>query len=155
MLVESKTILSKISSAPPPKSDRTSLSMNPVPALVIYLLGSIMGQHHKASTVIAMLHRKWGELFMGAALARLATYCILYLMPPSDHHPQKPFTEIITSFCLISGGIVLMISNKDTSRMLEANSLDAVIVLNISAGITAVLMAWAAVCLAIKNWVKR
>ncbi|OAG12013.1 uncharacterized protein CC84DRAFT_1134252 [Paraphaeosphaeria sporulosa] len=154
MLIESR-IVPKVTTTPRPKSDRYELPMNPMPAIVIYLLGSIMGEHHQASTVIAMLHKRWGELFMGAAIARIATYCILYLKPPSDDSPQRPFTEIVTSLCLVSGGIVLMISNKDTGKMLEGSSIDAIIVFNIAVGTTAILMAWTAVCLAIKDAAKR
>lgn len=156
MLIESTTILDLIlTTTKLPRHERISFPMNPTPALIIYLLGSTMSEHNQSSMMSTMLHTQWGKLFMGFSLARIATYAILYLRPPMSYLPQRPPTEIITSFCLMAGGIVLMLSNKDTVKALEYNSLDAMFVFNITTGFTTFLMAWAAVCLAIKGWAQR
>jgi hypothetical protein len=153
MLIESKTLLNlMVRTTKVPRYERISFALNPTPALVIFLLGSTMDEHHHSSMVSNTLHMQWGKLFMISSLARITTYAIQYLRPPMSYLPQRPPTEIITSFCLIAGGIVLMISNKDTVKALEYNSLDAIFVFNITTGFTTILMAWALVCLAIKGW---
>lgn len=135
--------------------EQWGISLNPMPALMICLLGIMMGSHHQASMVSTMLHTQWGNMFMGFSLARLATYAILYIRGPVGYLPQRPPTEVITSFCLIAGGLLFMMSNKDTVACLEWNHLDAMFVFNVTMGFTAFLMAWAAACMAIKGWAQR
>ena len=137
------------------KPEQWRVSMNPTPALIISLLGLMMGAHHQASVVSMMLHAQWGNLFIGFSLARIATYALLYVNGPVSYLPQRPPTEIVASFCLIAGGLLLMMSNKDTIEALEYNSLDAMFVFNVTVGFTAFLMAWAAMCLAVKGWAQR
>jgi hypothetical protein len=91
-----------------PKSYR--FSMNPLPALVVLLLGSMMSSHHQDSMVSTMIHKQWGNLLAGAAFARTATYIIFYLSPPTSKLPGRPPTEIITAFCLMAGGLIFMAS---------------------------------------------
>ncbi|KAF2100041.1 hypothetical protein NA57DRAFT_37968 [Rhizodiscina lignyota] len=132
-----------------------SFSMNPMPALTILLLGVMMGSHKQESMVSTMLHAQWGNLFGGFAIARIATYGILYIRLPVSHLPQRPPTEIVSSFCLVAGGLLFMLSNKDTVAALEYNNLDAMFVFNVVVGFSAFLMAWATTCIAIKGWAQR
>lgn len=90
--------------------DTQSVSLNPMPALVILLLGSMMGSHHQASMVSSMVHKQWGNLLVGFSVARAVTYFLLYLKPPTSYLPARPPTEILASFCLISGGLIFMLS---------------------------------------------
>lgn len=90
--------------------DTQSVSLNPMPALVILLLGMMMGSHHQDSMVSTMVHKQWGNLLAGFALARGATYILLYIKPPTSYLPARPPTEIISSFCLIGGGLIFMLS---------------------------------------------
>lgn len=131
------------------------LSLNPMPALVLFLLGSMMGMHSQASSVSNMVHALWGKLLVGFALSRVATYAIMYLKIPRSYLPQRPPTEIIASFCLIVGGLMVMMSSSDVVDTLEQNELDAMFVLNITVAFTTTLMAWAALCLALKGWAQR
>lgn len=85
-----------------------SVSLNPIPALVIMLLGLMMSSHHQHSMVSSMMHKQWGMLFTAAALARGITYITLYLVPPSSYLPSRPPSELIASFCLVSGGLIFM-----------------------------------------------
>lgn len=92
----------------PPKSQ--GLSLNPMPALVILLLGLMMSSHHQDSMTSTMVHSQWGMLLVGFSICRGVTYVLLYLNPPSSHLPARPPSELIASFCLISGGLVFMLS---------------------------------------------
>jgi hypothetical protein len=85
-------------------------SMNPIPALVVLLLGMMMSSHHQESMVSTMIHAQWGTLLVGAAFARAATYVIFYLSPPTSILPGRPPTELITAFCLMAGGMIFMSS---------------------------------------------
>jgi hypothetical protein len=129
------------------------VSMNPLPALIIMLLGKMMSSHHQASMLSTMIHSQWGSMFMAFALARGLTYITLYISPPTSFLPSRPPTEIITSFCLISGGVTFMLSNKDTVAALEGCGLDAMFTFTM--GLTALLMAWTTVVIAIKGWATR
>lgn len=91
-----------------PKTYR--FSMNPLPALIVLLLGMMMSSHHQASMVSTMIHGQWGSLLIGAGFARAATYFLFYLSPPSSFLPSRPPTELITAFCLMAGGLIFMAS---------------------------------------------
>ncbi|KAK2612164.1 hypothetical protein QQS21_001894 [Conoideocrella luteorostrata] len=91
-------------------------SINPIPALVILLLGIMMGSHHQSSTISTMVHKQWGNLLLGASFARGLTYVIMYLRPPRSVLPSRPPTELLTSFGLIAGGIVFMASVSERSH---------------------------------------
>lgn len=136
-----------------PKTYKTSL--NPLPGLVILLLGLMMSAHHQDSMVSTMLHGQWGSLFVGFALARAVTYIMHYLSPPTSHFPSRPPSELVSSFCLIAGGFIFMGSSKDPVSRLERNHLDAMFVFTITMGATAALMAWTVATFAIKGWAAR
>jgi hypothetical protein len=85
-------------------------SSNPIPALIILFLGLMMGGHTQETMTGTMVHKQWGDLLFGAALARMLTYVIMFLKPPKSLHPSRPPTELLASFGLISGGIIFMYS---------------------------------------------
>lgn len=127
-------------------------SMNPMPAVIILLLGKMMSSHHQASMLSTMIHTQWGTMFMGFALARGLTYITLYISPPTSFLPSRPPTEIVTSFCLVAGGITFMVSNKDTVAALESYKLDAMFTFTVTMGLTALLLAWTTVLIGLKGW---
>ncbi|KAL9126404.1 MAG: hypothetical protein Q9217_004532 [Psora testacea] len=137
----------------PPKT--YGLSMNPVPALIILLLGLMMSSHYQSSIVSTMVHKQWGTLFVGFALARGVTYILTYIAPPSSYLPSRPPSEIISSFCLISGGIIFMASNRDTVAAMEHYGLHAMFPFTVTMGFTAFLMAWVIIVLTVKGWAVR
>lgn len=92
----------------PPKTYKFSL--NPIPALVILLLGIMMSSHTQASMTSSMIHKQWGNLLLGASFARALTYALMFLKPPKSIFPSRPPTELLSSFGLISGGIIFMAS---------------------------------------------
>lgn len=89
---------------------QSSISMNPIPALVICLLGVMMSSHTQDSMVSTMIHKQWGSLLTGSSLARILTTVLIYIKPPRSALPSRPPTELLTSFGLIAGGILLMAS---------------------------------------------
>ena len=101
-----------------PDAERPSLeqprqykfSINPIPALVILLLGIMMSSHTQTSMISTMVHKQWGNLLMGAAFARGFTYVLLYLKPPRSILPSRPPTELLASFGMTAGGIMFMAS---------------------------------------------
>lgn len=132
--------------------DSSIHALNPLPGLVILLLGLMMSSHTQHSAVSSAIHKQWGTLFVGFAMARAVTYITFWLKPPSSYMPQRPPSEIVAGFCLISGGAIFMASNADTVHALEAYDLDAMFVFTVTMGITALLMAWQMVLIAMKNW---
>jgi hypothetical protein len=129
--------------------------LNPMPAVVIMSLGLMMSAHHQNSMVSTMMHSMWGSLFTGFALARGATYVLLYLKPPTSHFPARPPSELVAAYCLSFGGIMFMMSGHDTIWAIESNGLDAMTIFTITAGLSAIILAWAVVCFAIKGWAVR
>lgn len=92
-------------------SPRTSnVSMNPMPGLIIFLLGIMMSSHHQSSMVATAVHKQWGTLFVGFALSRAVTYLLFFVSPPTSEFASRPPSELVTSFCLVSGGLIFMAS---------------------------------------------
>lgn len=137
------------------ESDTKHISLNPIPALVILLLGIMMSAHTQHSMVSSMLHTQWGNLFAGFAAARMATYVIFYLKPYNSYLPARPPTELIASFCLVSGGLVFMSSTWPIVETLELHHIGAMFVFTCTMGLTAGLMAWETFLLALKGWAER
>lgn len=136
------------STAPP----TDGFSTNPMPALTIILLGMLMSSHHQSSIVSMAIHAQWGNLIMAAGLARGATYLLYFLKPPTSRLPGRPPTEVVAAFCLIAGGVVFMVSARDSVAALEKTGLDAMFVFTVVCGFVAGLMAWELVVLSIKGW---
>ena len=90
--------------------DNYGISLNPIPALVIFLLGIMMSSHTQESMISSMVHKQWGNLLTGASFARGLTYVVMYLKPPRSVLPSRPPTELLASFGLIAGGIIFMAS---------------------------------------------
>ena len=134
----------------PPKN--YPFSMNPFPGLIILLLGLMMSSHHQSSMVSTTVHKQWGMLFVGFALSRGVTYILTYISPPSSYLPSRPPSELISSFCLISGGLIFIASNKDTVAAMEHYGFHAMFPFTLTMGFTSFLMAWVIIVLAVKGW---
>ncbi|KAK7413664.1 hypothetical protein QQX98_007446 [Neonectria punicea] len=131
------------------------ISMNPLPALVIFLMGTSMASHHQALMVSTMVHKQWGNLLGAASVARLLTYMIMYLKPPTSTSPSRPLTELLMSFCLISGGILFIASSSDTIDGMIHFDIDVMALITVTMGFTGILMAWIIILLALKGWASR
>jgi hypothetical protein len=137
----------------PPKT--YAHSMNVLPGLIIMLLGLMMSSHHQDSMVSTMVHAQWGSLLVGFSLARGVTYIITYISPPTSVFASRPPSELVTSFCLIGGGLLFMASTKDIIHLMEDNNLDAMFLFTVMMGFTAFFMAWEITVLALKGWAAR
>ncbi|KAI2634551.1 hypothetical protein GGS21DRAFT_490619 [Xylaria nigripes] len=130
-------------------------SINPIPALVILLLGIMMSSHTQQLMISSMVHKQWGNLLTGASLARGFTYVLLYLKPPRSVWPSRPPTELLTAFGLISGGTIFMASSNDTIIGMVHYDLDAMFFYTVTMGLVGLLMAWIVLLLAFKGWAVR
>ncbi|KAI1136340.1 hypothetical protein F5Y05DRAFT_415111 [Hypoxylon sp. FL0543] len=137
----------------PPK--QYEFSVNPIPALVILLLGIMMSSHTQQSMVSSMVHKQWGNLLTGASFARGFTYVLVYLKPPRSILPSRPPTELLTAFGLIAGGTIFMASASDTVDGMIHYGLDAMFFYTVTMGFVGLLMAWVVVLLALKGWAVR
>jgi len=95
---------------PPEPPPQYEFSVNPIPALVILLLGLMMSSHAQTSRVGTMLHKQWGQLLTAAAFSRGLSYVLMYLRPPASVLPSRPPTELLAAFGLLSGGLLFMAS---------------------------------------------
>ncbi|KAH6606279.1 hypothetical protein Trco_005432 [Trichoderma cornu-damae] len=170
MLVESTRMRdllnTSVTSSQPTASDEERLSLeppesygfsvNPIPALIIFFLGMMMGGHSQQTMIASMIHKQWGNLLFGAAMARMLTYVAMYLKPPKSIHPSRPPTELLAAFGLISGGIVFMYSQSaDTIKGIIHYNLEAMSIYTITLGFTGLLMAWELILLGMKGWAIR
>ncbi|KAK3376010.1 hypothetical protein B0T24DRAFT_213445 [Lasiosphaeria ovina] len=130
-------------------------SMNPIPALVIILLGIMMSSHTQDNMVSSMLHKQWGNLLTGGSLARAFTYVLTYLKPPKSIYPSRPPTELLASFGLMAGGIIFMASSGDTVDGMVHYHLDAMFIYTVTMGFIGLLMAWVIIVVALKGWATR
>ncbi|KAI1412689.1 hypothetical protein F5Y13DRAFT_162494 [Hypoxylon sp. FL1857] len=137
----------------PPK--QYEFSVNPIPALVILLLGIMMSSHTQQTMVSSMVHKQWGNLLTGASFARGFTYVLVYLKPPRSILPSRPPTELLTAFGLIAGGTIFMASANDVVSGMIHYDLDAMFFYTVTMGFVGLLMAWVVVLLALKGWAVR
>ncbi|KAI8627507.1 hypothetical protein F5Y19DRAFT_465724 [Xylariaceae sp. FL1651] len=135
--------------------EQYEFSVNPIPALVILLLGIMMSSHTQQSMISSMVHKQWGNLLTGASFARGFTYVLLYLKPPRSVLPSRPPTELLTAFGLISGGTIFMASSGDTIAGMVHYDLDAMFFYTVTMGLVGLLMAWVVLLLAFKGWAVR
>ncbi|CAK7266246.1 hypothetical protein SEPCBS119000_001927 [Sporothrix epigloea] len=137
---------------PPPTYN---FSINPIPALVILLLGIMMSSHTQQSMISSMVHKQWGDLLAGASLARGFTYILMFLRPPKSIMPSRPPTELLASFGLIAGGIIFMASAGDPVHGMIHYKLDAMFMYTVTMGLVGLLMAWIILVIALKGWAVR
>lgn len=131
---------------------RSYYSFNPMPAFTVFWTGALMSRHEQETPLSTEIHIQWGSLLSLAAVIRLCTYLMLYLRPiPEDSQPQKPFTEILVSFCLVCGGLIFMSSNRETVEAMIYRGIDSMFTLNVSVGISALLISYAVFAYAVRG----
>ncbi|KAK5449276.1 hypothetical protein LTS15_008818 [Exophiala xenobiotica] len=80
---------------------------------------------------------------------------MMYISPPTSSYPSRPPTELVSSFCLMSGGIVFMASTKDIVLWMEAENLMATFLFTVTSGFPAFIMAYEILVLSLKGWATR
>ncbi|KAI0462771.1 hypothetical protein LJB42_003572 [Komagataella kurtzmanii] len=133
-------------------------SPNPFPAFTIFWTGLLMSQHAQASELSTSIHVQWGSLLTYGSLFRIAT--MLYLMFNKTYkgdlfQPSRPLTELVTSFCLLCGGLVFAESTDPIVLAMAYRGLTGMFTLNVSVGVVALLMAWIMTVFSIKDHLKR
>jgi hypothetical protein len=107
-MLRNSTTQAQTNTAELPPSQR-KFSFNPFPGLIIFMTGIMMSMHKQESMLSTMVHKQWGYLLAAFAIFRLGTYFLMFLSPPTSYIPSRPVTELLTSFCLICGGIIFMV----------------------------------------------
>ncbi|EXJ68068.1 uncharacterized protein A1O5_08683 [Cladophialophora psammophila CBS 110553] len=153
-IIESARIHDNAPGLPRP-SKVYNYSTNPMPALIILLLGLMMSSHHQSSVVSTTVHKQWGMLLVGFSVMRMLTYIVMYISPPDSVYASRPPSELVASFCLISGGIVFMASTKDIVHWMEEANLMGMFIFTVAMGLTAFIMAYEILVLSLKGWVAR
>ena len=132
-----------------------TVSLNIMPAVVILLLGIMMSSHQQDSMVSTTVHKQWGTLLVGASLCRGLTYMLTYLSPPKSVYPSRPPTELAASFCLLSGGLLFMLSTKDIMHYMVEYNLMAMFLFTVVVGFSAFIMAYVMFVVGLKGWAIR
>ncbi|OKL60852.1 hypothetical protein UA08_03204 [Talaromyces atroroseus] len=147
-----QSIMGKTAAPSQQEEESSAVSFNPMPLLIIFLLGIMMGSHQQQQMVSTMVHKQWGNLLSGAAMARAVTYIITYVKPPTSHLPARPPSELVGAFCLISGGLIFMLSASDIMDVMVWYDLDAMFTFNVAVGLSCFIMAYEIMVIAIKAW---
>lgn len=132
-------------------------SPNPFPAITIFWTGILMSRHQQTSELSTSIHTIWGNLFMFACAFRVLTYFLLLILPANKSltSPYRPFTEIITSFSLILGGLIFMESTDPLILSFEYHGYSDMFILNVSLGVIALIMAWIMMLFSFKDWIEK
>lgn len=129
-------------------------SPNPFPAFTIFWTGILMSQHEQASATSTNIHVQWGYLLSYGSFFRIFTFILLMLVPNQNLNPSRPFTELITSFCLICGGLVFMESTDQIVEAMEYRGFTPMFTFNLSVGFVTIFMAWEMAIFMWKDWLK-
>ncbi|KAG7796338.1 hypothetical protein KL929_003529 [Ogataea haglerorum] len=130
-------------------------SPNPFPAFTIFWTGLLMSQHQQASQLSMIIHVQWGSLLTYGSVVRLVTFLLMTFFPKSQSfQPSRPFTELLTSFCLLCGGLVFMESTDPVVMALEYRGWTPMFTMNLSVGTVSLLMAWVMCVFSIRDRLK-
>ncbi|TID16291.1 hypothetical protein CANINC_004193 [Pichia inconspicua] len=145
---------SSSSSSSSPDLVTPGFSPNPFPIFTIFWTGLLMSKHAQASQLSTEIHVQWGSLLTYGTFFRLLTFILMSYPPFRSNKPTKPLTELITSFCLLSGGLIFMESTDQVIEALAYRGLTPMFTMNVSVGIVALIMAWIMCVFAIKDRLK-
>ncbi|KAG1472959.1 hypothetical protein G6F56_001231 [Rhizopus delemar] len=154
ILVESKAIR-RLLEGFTVSQKRQTYSLNPFPALTVFMTGISMGNHHQDTAYSSNIHWMWGLLLSSAAISRLATYVLLYRNAPTSKSPSRPPTELVGAFLLISGSVLFMASNSGTILWLRRNNVDSMFLMNVVVAITSITLSYVAGLMIVKAWAKK
>ncbi|PHZ14967.1 uncharacterized protein RHIMIDRAFT_199398 [Rhizopus microsporus ATCC 52813] len=157
ILVESRALRRLLEGTEPTNREKQqqTYSLNPFPALTVFMTGISMGNHHQDTAYSSNIHWLWGLLLSSAAVCRLFTYVSLYRNAPTSKRPSRPPTELVGAFLLIAGAILFMASNSGTLLWLRRNNVDSMFLMNVCVALTSITLTYVAALMMIKAWSKR
>lgn len=132
-------------------------SPNPFPVFTIFWTGLLMSKHAQASQISTDIHVQWGSLLTYGSFFRIFTFLWMSYFPLKGNNifkPGKPFTELITSFCLLCGGLVFMESTDAVIFAMAYRGMTSMFTINVSVGVVSLIMAWIMCVIAFKDWLK-
>lgn len=129
-------------------------SPNPFPIFTVFWTGVLMSSHQQASQLSTSIHAQWGQLFSVGTIFRFLSYILMMLLPPrtSLTLPTRPITELISSFALLSGGLIFIESSDQLVLSFEYSGYTMNLILSVSLGFVALIMAWEMFLFAFKDW---
>lgn len=116
-----------------------------------------MSKHQQASSLSTEIHIQWGNMFVMGCAFRFITYLLMLLnskTPKELTGPSRPITELIVSFSLMCGGLIFMELTDPVVLSFEYYGLTSMFTLNLSLGVTTLLMGWQMLLFAFKDWLK-
>ena len=134
----------------------TGFTPNPFPVFTIFWTGLLMSKHAQASQLSTDVHVQWGSLLTYGSFFRILTFLLMTFHPIKNNlfKPTKPLTELITSFCLLCGGMVFMESTDQVIEALAYRGLTPMFTINVSVGIISLIMAWIMIIFSVKDYLK-
>lgn len=132
-------------------------SPNIFPVFTIFWTGLLMSKHAQPTQLSTDIHVQWGSLLTYGSFFRVFTFIWLSYAPTKGKDlfaPGKPLTELVTSFCLLCGGLVFMESTDQFIEALAYRGFTPMFTINVSVGIISLLMAWIISVFAIKDILK-
>lgn len=134
-------------------------SPNPFPVFTIFWTGILMSKHAQASQLSTEIHVQWGSLLTYGSFFRIITFFLMSYFPVDNHYqcylPSKPLSELVTSFCLLCGGMVFMESTDQVIEALAYRGLTPMFTINVSVGVISLVMAWIMTIFLIKDKLKK
>jgi uncharacterized membrane protein len=127
-------------------------SLNPIPALTVFMTGVSMGNHHQDTEYSSNVHYLWGLLLSVAAVCRMLTYVTLYNNRPHQREPSRPPTEALGSFSMICGSILFMASNSGTMTWLMRNQVDSMFMMNVAVAFSMMTLSYVLSLILLKAW---
>lgn len=127
-------------------------SPNPFPVFTIFWTGLLMSKHAQASELSTAIHVQWGSLLTYGSFFRIITFFVINSNTAIDlFQPYKPLTELITSFCLLCGGLIFMESTDQIIEAIAYRGLTSMFTINVSVGVISLVMAWIMIVFVIKD----
>lgn len=132
-------------------------SVNLFPIFTIYWTGILMSKHEQASTLSTEIHTQWGNMFAMGTMFRFITYLYLIVVDPGKElrKPTRPFTEVLSSFALLCGGLIFMESTEPIVNAIEYRGFTSMFTLNLSLGTITLLMAWEMAIFSLRDYLRK
>ncbi|KAJ7109563.1 cytoplasmic protein [Mycena crocata] len=161
MAVESKSFRKWLAassvktSEPAAEHTKYTLSLNPFPAIVFGVTGSVMAAHFQTYLFQVQIHALWGNLIFAFAILRCATYCFLWVAPPRSTLPSRPPTEALGSFFLACGGASFIFSTEEVTIAAMRRGRDDIMMFAVVAvAITCLAFCWTISFVGFHGWLK-